>query len=160
MYNYWHHGVARRPGYQDATAINDADLDDAFDRVDTDKLRELRLVGHHFAKAYLSSLGITAEYERANAPAGHLMPLDTLRANVERYATNDDDAAWYLTREAWSKCCESYDARAMAQSLRDIGALRAQQNRFTVRGGPTRFNGAPAPHSCTQSVLQDVPTTP
>lgn len=156
LYEYWHTGVAERrpPDDEDTGDLESlaAPPRSRFASLDPGIMRELRLLNPRLVQAYLVDHGITPIVVdtllngRTPLPAGlqehaHSTPLEVIASRIATVTTHEDHEAWYLERHQWLQLCHGYDARITALWLRDLGILRTNDGRLTLRGSPLMFNG-------------------
>jgi len=123
-----------------------------FSRLDAGLMRELRRVNPNLVQAYLMAYGVTPEYISGligntppiplPEPQTEVAPINFLKERLVEFSSGDDALAFYFTREKFSLLCDGYDLRETAQWLRDLGYLRADNNRLTYKGPRSIFKGA------------------
>jgi hypothetical protein len=69
------------------------------------------------------------------------VPLEVLRTKVPEYASAQDENCWYLFRRDWETVCQGYSAKWTARYLADLGLLRHDDGRLTMKAGPNLFGG-------------------
>lgn len=115
-----------------------------FDQLDAALMGELRRVNKHLVQAYLIAQGLTPAYlaqtlsqVHPSLPAPRLeglaAPVEHLRGRMAELAGHSDGECWYFTRQAFERLCAPYDAHETARWLRDLGGLRTDPSRLTVK---------------------------
>jgi phage anti-repressor protein len=126
------------------------DADNPFEQLDAHALDSLRRVNKTLAQAYLVKLGITPAFvagvlgnpESPNAGfrgQADRAPLEILRAKVPEFAAAQDDQCWYLYRHDWEAICNGYSALRTARWLADMGLLRHDEGKLTMKAGANLF---------------------
>lgn len=131
--------------------------DRRFDAIETHKLGKLHRLNRSLALAYLIENGITPQYvagllnnpEAAAAdfagvygkPEADRAPLEVLRTKVPEYAGAQDELCWYLLRKDWETVCQGYSATRTARYLADLGLLRHDEGKLTMKAGRGLFGG-------------------
>ncbi len=174
LYEYWHTGVARH-GCDDSERNELAGDAEPFAPVrcpyftglDSAVMRELRLLNPRLVQAYLVDHGITpsiVDSLLSGRPAlpgpgdqANAAPIEVLASRIETACSHQDDEAWYLRRHEWMQLCQGYDPRLTALWLRDLGILRTNDGRLTLRGSPLMFDGERPTVFCIQKPLNAAP---
>jgi prophage antirepressor-like protein len=121
-----------------------------FDFVCPHMLDSLRRISRPLANAYLVARGVTPDYvsgllgnPEAAAFSGRdnadRTPLEVLKIKVPEYASAQDENCWYLFQKDWEKVCQGYSAKWTARDLADLGLLRHDEGRLTMKAGLNLF---------------------
>lgn len=125
-------------------------------------LREYRLLGRAYAKAYLAEIGVPVKaLDAASATPAAEPPvsLEELFARIPDCKSAEDERYLYFLSDAWSRFCEGFNPTHVARFFRDQGVLLSDHGHLTIRPPSHLFNGQrPRVYALLKAAFQP-PTT-